>query len=102
MGRVQNCNLHIRSSSHKKLLVILCIGSTDLVKVAIVLKNALNDISVERKRNKDRKKEFLSFLVSLYGVRAHEGLIPTRDIGPFFHPTCDIKAKICLTPTLKI
>ena len=38
MGRVQNCNLHIRSSSHKKLLVIFCIGSTDLVKVAIVLK----------------------------------------------------------------
>ncbi len=22
--------------------------------------------------------------------RAHEGLIPTRDIGPFFHPTRDI------------
>ncbi len=38
MGWVQNCNLHIRSSSHKKLLVILCKGCTDLVKVAIVLK----------------------------------------------------------------
>ncbi len=38
MGRVQNCNLYIKQSSHEKLLVILCIGSTDLVKVAIVLK----------------------------------------------------------------
>ncbi len=38
MGRVQNYNFYIRPSSHEKLLVILCIGSTDLVKVAIVLK----------------------------------------------------------------
>ncbi len=22
-------------------------------------------------------------------IRAHEGIIPTRDIHPFFHPTCD-------------
>ncbi len=29
------------SISHKKLLVILCTGSTDLVKVAIVLKSAI-------------------------------------------------------------
>ncbi len=41
LGRVQNCNLCIRPSSHEKLLVILRIGSTDLVKIAI----ALNPIS---------------------------------------------------------
>ena len=38
MGRVQNCNLYIRPGFQEKLLVILCIGSADLVKVAIALK----------------------------------------------------------------
>ena len=37
MGWVQNCNLYIRTSSHEMLFLILCMGSTDLVKVAIAL-----------------------------------------------------------------
>ncbi len=35
LGQVQNDNLCIKPSSPEKLLVIICIGSIDLVKVAI-------------------------------------------------------------------
>ncbi len=41
MGRVQSYNLYIRLRSRDKLLVIiLCVGSTDLVKEAIACKVA--------------------------------------------------------------
>ncbi len=38
MGRVQNYNLYVRLSSPEKLLGILCVRSTDTVKVAIAFK----------------------------------------------------------------
>ncbi len=44
MGWVQNYNLYVRLSPHEKLLRILCVGSTDSVKVAIAFKSAQEEL----------------------------------------------------------
>ncbi len=73
MGRVHNCNLYIRSSSHERLLVILCIGSTDLVKVAIALNHRRQVIilcSVDA-----AKPIFLDKQTGIYGFKGHKALM---------------------------
>ncbi len=51
MGQVQNYNLYVRLSSQEKLLGILCVGSTDSVKVAI----AFNYLGVDPDEIEERK-----------------------------------------------
>ena len=43
-----------------------------------------------------------SFVGAMAAIGPMKGVIPTPDIAKIFHPTPDIKAKKCLTPTLKI